>query len=173
MTYPLTAAQAHLAELVAEARRSHRPVTISEHGKPVAALINVDDLADLEDRAALAAHLADKAAGRGGVNLEDWTPGWTGSTRKTSGEPDRRLPETALRNLARIRGEDKDLFTWTRRAISALADSHVRRVPSRGAPDEFPGRSMILLQICAATPQRAGSCGLSITGGGKQGGFND
>src|SRR5207253_8879145 len=70
MTYPLTAAQANLAELVAEARRSHRPVTISEHGKPVAALINVDDLADLEDRAALAAHLADKAAGRGGIRLE-------------------------------------------------------------------------------------------------------
>jgi prevent-host-death family protein len=71
MTYPLTAAQANLAELVAEARRSHRPVTISEHGKPVAALINVDDLADLEDRAALAAHLADKAAGRGGISLEE------------------------------------------------------------------------------------------------------
>jgi hypothetical protein len=30
--------------------------------------------------------------------------------------------ETALRNLARLRGEDKDLFTRTRRAISALAD---------------------------------------------------
>jgi mRNA-degrading endonuclease RelE of RelBE toxin-antitoxin system len=29
--------------------------------------------------------------------------------------------ETALRNLARIRGEDKDLFTRTRRAISAPA----------------------------------------------------
>ena len=71
MTYPLTAAQANLAELVAEARRSHRPVTISEHGRPVAALINVDDLADLEDRAALAAHLADKAAGCGGVSLEE------------------------------------------------------------------------------------------------------
>jgi prevent-host-death family protein len=71
MTYPLTAAQANLAELVAEARRSHRPVTISEHGKPVAALINVEDLADLEDRAALAAHLADKAARRGGISLEE------------------------------------------------------------------------------------------------------
>ena len=71
MSYPLTAAQANLAELVAEARRSHRPVTISEHGRPVAVLINVDDLADLEDRAALAAHLADKAAGRGGISLED------------------------------------------------------------------------------------------------------
>jgi mRNA-degrading endonuclease RelE of RelBE toxin-antitoxin system len=30
--------------------------------------------------------------------------------------------ETALRNLARIRGEDKELFARTRRAISALAD---------------------------------------------------
>jgi len=71
MSYPLTAAQANLAELVAEAQRSHRPVTISEHGRPVAVLINVDDLADLEDRAALAAHLADKAAGHGGIGLEE------------------------------------------------------------------------------------------------------
>jgi prevent-host-death family protein len=69
MTYPLIAAQPKLAELVAEARRSHRPVTINEHGKPVAALIGVDDLADLEDRAALAAQLADKTAGRGGISL--------------------------------------------------------------------------------------------------------
>ena len=67
----MIAAQAHLSELVAEARQSHRPVTISEHGKPVAALINIDDLADLEDRAALAAHLADKAAGREGISLDE------------------------------------------------------------------------------------------------------
>jgi prevent-host-death family protein len=71
MAYPLTAAQARLGELVAEARQHHRPVTISEHGQPVAALISIDDLADLEDRAALAAHLADKAAGRGGPGLDD------------------------------------------------------------------------------------------------------
>ena len=32
------------------------------------------------------------------------------------------LRETALRNLARIRGEDKDLFARARRAMSALAD---------------------------------------------------
>jgi prevent-host-death family protein len=69
--YPLPAAQAHLGDLVAEARHSHRPVTISEHGQPVAALINIDDLADLQDRAALAAHLADKAARRGGTILTD------------------------------------------------------------------------------------------------------
>ncbi len=30
--------------------------------------------------------------------------------------------ETALRNLARIRSEDKDLFARTRRAVSLLAD---------------------------------------------------
>ena len=70
MAYPLPAAQAHLGDLVAQARHSHRPVTISEHGQPVAALISIDDLADLEDRAALAAHLADKAARRGGIGLD-------------------------------------------------------------------------------------------------------
>jgi prevent-host-death family protein len=71
MAYPLTAAQSHLGELVAEARQSHRPVTISENGEPVAALIDIDDLADLQDRAALAAHLADKAAGREGISLDE------------------------------------------------------------------------------------------------------
>lgn len=30
--------------------------------------------------------------------------------------------ETALRNLARIRNEDKDLFARTRRAVALLAD---------------------------------------------------
>lgn len=34
-------------------------------------MINIDDLADPEDRTALAAHLADKAAGRNGVGLDD------------------------------------------------------------------------------------------------------
>ena len=57
-SYALTAARTHLGELVAQARHTHRPVTITEHGKPVVALINIDDLADLEDRAALAAHFA-------------------------------------------------------------------------------------------------------------------
>jgi prevent-host-death family protein len=71
MAYPLAAAQTHLDELVAQARQSHRPVTISQEGEPVAALISIDDLADLQDRAALAAHLADKAARRDGVDLDD------------------------------------------------------------------------------------------------------
>ena len=70
-TYPLTAARTHLGQLVAEARYSHRPVTISEHGKPVVALINLEDLADLEDRAALAAHFADKSTGVADVTLDE------------------------------------------------------------------------------------------------------
>jgi prevent-host-death family protein len=71
MAYPMTDARAQLSELVAEARQRHRPVTISDQGRPVAALIGLDDLADLEDRAALAAHLADKAAGKAGAGLDD------------------------------------------------------------------------------------------------------
>jgi prevent-host-death family protein len=70
-SYALTAARTHLGELVAQARHTHRPVTITEHGKPVVALINIDDLAELQDRAALAAHYAEKAAGRSGVTLDD------------------------------------------------------------------------------------------------------
>jgi hypothetical protein len=46
-------------------------VTISEHGQPVAALISIDDLADLQDHAALAAHMTDKVAGRAGTSLSD------------------------------------------------------------------------------------------------------
>jgi len=69
--YSLTAARAHLGELVARAKHTHRPVTITEHGKPTVAIVNINDLADLEDRAALAAHYADKLAGREGIRLAD------------------------------------------------------------------------------------------------------
>jgi prevent-host-death family protein len=70
-SYSLTAARTHLGELVAQARYSHRPVAITEHGKPSVALINIDDLADLEDRAALAAHYTARLAGHDGVPLAD------------------------------------------------------------------------------------------------------
>ena len=70
-SYSLTSARAHLGELVSRARYSHRPVAITEHGKPSVAVINIDDLADLEDRAALAAHYGDRLAGRSGVLLAD------------------------------------------------------------------------------------------------------
>ena len=71
MAYPLSTAQEHLGELVAEARQSRRPVTISDDGRPVVAIIDVADLADLEDRAALAEHLSDKAEGRQGASLDE------------------------------------------------------------------------------------------------------
>jgi prevent-host-death family protein len=70
-SYSLTVARTHLGELVSRARYSHRPVAITEHGKPSVAIINIDDLADLEDRAALAAHYAARLVGRGGVRLAD------------------------------------------------------------------------------------------------------
>jgi prevent-host-death family protein len=70
-SYSLTTARAHLGELVAQARHGHRPVAITEHGRPSVAIINVDDLADLEDRAALAEHYAARLAGRAGVPLAD------------------------------------------------------------------------------------------------------
>jgi len=68
-SYSLTSARNHLGELVS--RFSHRPVAITEHGKPSVAIINIDDLADLEDQAALAAHYAARLTGRGGVPLAD------------------------------------------------------------------------------------------------------
>jgi prevent-host-death family protein len=70
-SYSLTSARAHLGELVSRARYSHRPVAITEHGKASVAIINIDDLADLEDRAALAAHYAARLEGRAGVPLTD------------------------------------------------------------------------------------------------------
>jgi prevent-host-death family protein len=70
-SYTLTTARTHLGELVSRARYSHRPVAITEHGKPSVAIINIDDLADLEDRAALAAHYAARLAGRDGVPLAE------------------------------------------------------------------------------------------------------
>ena len=70
-SYSLTSARAHLGELVSRARYSHRPVAITEHGKPSVAIINIDDLADLEDRAALAAHYAARLAGHNGVPLAE------------------------------------------------------------------------------------------------------
>jgi prevent-host-death family protein len=70
-SYSLTSARSHLGELVSRARYSHRPIAITEHGKPSVAIINIDDLADLEDRAALADHYAARLAGRVGVPLAD------------------------------------------------------------------------------------------------------
>jgi prevent-host-death family protein len=64
MTIPLTEACARLGELVNQARNEHEPVTLTDHGKPVAVIIGTEELADLQDWAAIARHEADKAAGR-------------------------------------------------------------------------------------------------------------
>jgi hypothetical protein len=42
--------------------------------------------------------------------------------------------ETALRSLARIRGDDKELFTSARDAITSLAGEPCPQARSRGAP---------------------------------------
>lgn len=63
MAVPLTEARARLGELVSQARHGHEPVTLTDHGKPVAAIIGAEELADLQDWAAVARHEADKAAG--------------------------------------------------------------------------------------------------------------
>jgi hypothetical protein len=46
-------------------------LTSDDHGSPTIANVNVDDPADLEDRAALAAHYADRLAGCEGVRLAE------------------------------------------------------------------------------------------------------
>jgi hypothetical protein len=47
--------------------------------------------------------------------------------------------ETALRNLARIRGEDKDLFIRTRHAIGGLADQPYPESAVAWAPQACTG----------------------------------
>ena len=51
-----------------------------------------------------------------------WMPRLTGSTQNLVVTVTVVFRETALRNLARIRSEDKDLFTRTRRAVALLAE---------------------------------------------------
>lgn len=63
MTVPLTEARSRLGELVNQARYEHEPVTLTDHGKPVAAIIGAQELDDLRCWAAIARHEADKAAG--------------------------------------------------------------------------------------------------------------
>src|SRR5579859_1092284 len=57
-----------------------------------------------------------------GSALRNSTPRSTGSTRKASREPDRRLPRDGVTQPCPYPRCDKDLFTLTRRAISGLAD---------------------------------------------------
>jgi prevent-host-death family protein len=56
--YTLTNARSRFGELVNRARFGHERVILTEHGKPVAAIISVDELAELQ----AAANAADVAA---------------------------------------------------------------------------------------------------------------
>jgi prevent-host-death family protein len=64
MAVPLTDARSRLGELVDQVRHGHEPVTLTDHGKPVAAIIGTEELTELQGLAAIARHQADKAAGR-------------------------------------------------------------------------------------------------------------
>jgi prevent-host-death family protein len=65
--YPLTSARARLGELVNRARFGRDRVILTEHGTPVAAIISVDELAELQaavDAADLATAAQIKASGQ-------------------------------------------------------------------------------------------------------------
>jgi len=72
--YPLTSARSRLGELVNRARFGRERVILTEHGTPVAALISVDELAELQataDAVDIAAAARVKAEGHLGIPHED------------------------------------------------------------------------------------------------------
>jgi prevent-host-death family protein len=71
--FPLTSARARLGELVKRARYGRERLVITEHGRPVAAIVSVDELAELQAAAdaadaALAARV--RASGEPGIPHE-------------------------------------------------------------------------------------------------------
>jgi prevent-host-death family protein len=74
-TLPLAEAKNRFSEVVDEVERKHGRVVITKHGRPVAVLMNIEDLESLEETldvmsdpelmAAIAEAEADIAAGRG------------------------------------------------------------------------------------------------------------
>jgi prevent-host-death family protein len=73
LAYTLTAARARLGELVSQAHYAHDRVLITEHGKPVAAVISATELEyfqRLEDAADIAACEAAKADPRPSIPHE-------------------------------------------------------------------------------------------------------
>ena len=68
-------AQSRLAELVSRAQHGHQPVMLTEHGTPVAAIVPVADLEDLQhaqDAADLALCQAIKAGSGPGLPHEQF-----------------------------------------------------------------------------------------------------
>jgi prevent-host-death family protein len=69
-TYSLTNARTRLGELINRVRFGHERIAVTEHGTPVAVIISVEDLADLQataDAADIAAAEAIKARGEEGI----------------------------------------------------------------------------------------------------------
>lgn len=69
-TFSITEARAHFGSLVRRTSHAHERITITDHGEPSAALINPQELADLEESVldlqealALAQYRAEQAAG--------------------------------------------------------------------------------------------------------------
>jgi prevent-host-death family protein len=73
--YPLAQAQSRFGELVSRARHGHEQVLLTEHGTPVAAIVSVAELAELQrsqDAADLATCRAIKAGSAAGVRHEEF-----------------------------------------------------------------------------------------------------
>lgn len=73
-TYTLTNARSRFGELVNRARFGRERVILTEHGTPVAAIISVEELAELQaavDAADIAAAVAVKATGESGIPHEN------------------------------------------------------------------------------------------------------
>jgi prevent-host-death family protein len=75
VSYPLTQASPGLGELVSRARHDHERVFLTEHGQPVAAIVSIEDLAELErtqDAADLAECQAIKSRSVSGVPHDEF-----------------------------------------------------------------------------------------------------
>ncbi|MFI6864288.1 type II toxin-antitoxin system Phd/YefM family antitoxin [Streptomyces sp. NPDC050421] len=62
-TLPIAEARAHFDSLVLRASSARERITLTDHGRPAAVLINPQELAELEDALALAQYQARQASG--------------------------------------------------------------------------------------------------------------
>jgi prevent-host-death family protein len=88
IAFPLPEAQAHLGELVARAHRDHERFVVTEDGEPVAVLISVEDLDELQhdqDRADIALCETIKARNEPGVPHEQFMASLDAEDRKQPG----------------------------------------------------------------------------------------
>jgi prevent-host-death family protein len=68
--YSLDDGSGGLSELVSKAARAHERVVLTDHGRPVAAIVPLDDLHALDD----AADRADIADGEAALRRDEWVP---------------------------------------------------------------------------------------------------